>query len=466
MIFLLFGTGDYYNRYRKWFAEETVAALLDNAPEKQNTRIDGIRVRSPEKGVRMSYDMIVILSFYYKAMKRQLLELGVEEGKICHFYDLHRFLRVRRNDPPVSVEDAKRRILLLSQDMTLGGPALALFHAAKVLKAHGYSVLYASMLEGPLRRQIEEAGIPVAVDENLQIGTMRDCGWTNRFALLICNTVNFHVFLSERDAGTPVIWWLHDAPFYYDGVDKELLQRIDRRNLYVVSVGPIPQKAIQTYLPDLKVGQLLYGVSDLCGDGPKCRPAGKLRFVTIGYVTEHKGQDLLLRAVRMLSEEDRKRAEFFLVGQDSSWMARQLKEEAEDLKNVVFTGTVDRQQIDRILSGADVLVCPSRQDSMPTVAAEAMMHWLPCLLSDAVGTARFVRDGEDGLLFASEDADALAKQMKWCIDNRERLSAMGRRARRIYERFFSEEVFEERVLGLLKGVYHGRKVSESRDRIM
>ena len=84
MIFLLFGTGDYYNRYRKWFAEETVAALLDNAPEKQNTRIDGIRVLSPEKGVRMSYDMIVILSFYYKAMKRQLLELGVEEGKICH----------------------------------------------------------------------------------------------------------------------------------------------------------------------------------------------------------------------------------------------------------------------------------------------------------------------------------------------------------------------------------------------
>ena len=423
MIFLLFGTGDYYNRYRKWFAEETVAALLDNAPEKQNTRIDGIRVLSPEKGVRMSYDMIVILSFYYKAMKRQLLELGVEEGKICHFYDLHRFLRVRRNDPPVSVEDAKRR-------------------------------------------QIEEAGIPVAVDENLQIGTMRDCGWTNRFALLICNTVNFHVFLSERDVGTPVIWWLHDAPFYYDGVDKELLRRIDRRNLYVVSVGPIPQKAIQTYLPDLKVGQLLYGVSDLCGDGPKCRPAGKLRFVTIGYVTEHKGQDLLLRAVRMLSEEDRKRAEFFLVGQDSSWMARQLKEEAEDLKNVVFTGTVDRQQIDRILSGADVLVCPSRQDSMPTVAAEAMMHWLPCLLSDAVGTARFVRDGEDGLLFASEDADALAKQMKWCIDNRERLSAMGRRARRIYERFFSEEVFEERVLGLLKGVYLGRKVSENRDWIM
>lgn len=466
MTFLLFGTGDYYNRYRKWFGKEHVSALLDNAPEKQNTRIDGIRVLSPEKGVRMPYDVIVILSFYYKAMKQQLLELGVEEEKICHFYDLHRFLRVRRHDPPIVVEDAEHRILLLSQDMTLGGPALALFHAAKILKEHGYSVLYASMLEGPLRGQLEEEEIPVVVDENLQIGTMRDCGWTQGFALMICNTLNFHVFLSERDTGIPVIWWLHDAPFYYDGVDKELLRGIDRRNLHVVSVGSIPQGAIQRYLPDLKVGQLLYGVSDSCGSGRKNKPAGKIRFVTIGYVTEHKGQDILLRAVGMLSEEYREQAEFYVVGQESSWMAQQLKQQASDLNNVVFTGTVDRHRIDRILGGADVLICPSRQDSMPTVAAEAMMHWLPCLLSDAVGTARFIKDGENGLLFASGDADALADRIKWCIDNRERLPEMGRRARCIYEKYFSVKAFEDSILRLVQDVYHRQERSEYRDRIM
>lgn len=452
MIFLLFGTGDYYNRYRKWFSKENVTALLDNAPEKQNTYIDGIRVLSPEKGTRMSYDMIVILSFYYKAMKQQLLELGVEEAKICHFYDLRKFLRVQRYDPPIAVENAKHRILLLSQDMTLGGPSIALFYAAKILKAHGYSVFYASMLDGPLREQIEKAKIPVVVDENLQIGTMRDCGWTQGFALIICNTINFHVFLSERDTSIPVIWWLHDAPFYYDGVDKALLCEIDRENLRIVSVGPIPQKAIQRYLPDLDVRQLLYGVPDLCENGRKYKPAGKIRFITIGYITEHKGQDILLRAVKMLSEEDRERAEFYLVGQDSSWMAQQLKCEAAELGNIVFTGMVNRQRIDEILSEADVLICPSRQDSMPTVAAEAMMHWLPCLLSDAVGTEQFIKDGENGLLFASENVAALAERIKWCIHNREQLSGMGWKARRVYEKFFSVEAFEKSVLGLLQDV--------------
>lgn len=450
MIFLLFGTGDYYNRYRKWFAKEKVAALLDNDPKKQGIFIDGVRVLSPEEGVRIFYDAIVILSFYYAVMKRQLLELGVEETKIYHFYDMHRLFRLQAYAPPIEMEEAGKKILLLSQDMTLGGPAIALFHAAKILKRYGQSVIYASMLEGPLRRQIEEAEIPVVVDENLQVGTMKDCGWTQEFALVICNTINFHVFLSERDTNTRVIWWLHDAAFYYDGVDKKLLRRIDRKNLQVVSVGPIPRKAIQTYLPDLEVGQLLYGVADLCKDGWEHTATGKMIFVTIGYVTEHKGQDILLRAVRKLSEDDRRQAEFYLVGQDSTWMAQQLKQEFSDLDYVFFTGTVDREQINRILRTADVLVVPSRQDSMPTVAAEAMMHYVPCLFSDAVGTVQYIEDGKDGLLFQNEDVDGLAEQIHWCIENRDRIYVMGWRARHIYEKYFSVEAFAEQLLSLIQ----------------
>lgn len=34
MKFLLFGTGDYYERYKKWFDKEDVLALLDNSDRK------------------------------------------------------------------------------------------------------------------------------------------------------------------------------------------------------------------------------------------------------------------------------------------------------------------------------------------------------------------------------------------------------------------------------------------------
>ena len=51
MKFLLFGTGDYYERYKKWFDKNQVLALLDNSPVKQQTWIDEIQVVSPEQGI-------------------------------------------------------------------------------------------------------------------------------------------------------------------------------------------------------------------------------------------------------------------------------------------------------------------------------------------------------------------------------------------------------------------------------
>lgn len=88
-----------------------------------------------------------------------------------------------------------------------------MFHAAKVLKKRGYAVVYASMLDGPLKPILIENDISVIVDENLQISTMQETVWVSTFSLLICNTLNFHVFLSERDTNIPVVWWLHDSAF-------------------------------------------------------------------------------------------------------------------------------------------------------------------------------------------------------------------------------------------------------------
>ena len=73
MKFLVFGTGEYYQRYKKWIAKEEVVALLDNSPAKQHTVVDGKEVLPPQEGVRREFDAVIIMSFYVKAMKCQLL---------------------------------------------------------------------------------------------------------------------------------------------------------------------------------------------------------------------------------------------------------------------------------------------------------------------------------------------------------------------------------------------------------
>ena len=461
MRLLVFGTGEYYQRFKKWLAKEAIAALIDNSPVKQHTIMDGHEVLSPQEGLAKEYDAVIIMSFHVKAMKKQLIELGADEENIYHFYDLRRLVTLNKQDIAYygipgrePGDDGEKRIALLSTDLALGGTAIALFQMARALKKRGYPVLLASMMDGPLRKQAELYGIPVVIDPNLQLATMRETEWVSGFSLILCNSVGYYIFLTERNLKIPVIWWLHDSSFFYDGVDKEMLRRIPQENLTVLSVGPVPEQVIHETVPELAVGQLLYGVEDCAGSEERkeiCRQeeAKKTCFVTVGHIEERKGQDILLRAVRMLDESAREKAVFYLVGQDTSLLAERLKEQAGDLPGVTVTGPVDREELGRILSRADVMVCPSREDPMPTVAAEAMMYGVPCILSDAVGTAAYIQDG-DGLVFESGNAQELSAKIKWCVEHRDRLGQMGKNARRIYERHFSMDVFEEnlaRVIG-------------------
>ena len=260
MKYILFGTGDYYKRFRHWFKDRDVVAILDNDKSKQGSVLDGYPVISPNDITKYSFDAIVVLSFYIKEMKSQLLELGVSEDKIYHFYDLHDLFEKEQTEA-YGVAIASKSILLLSHDLSLGGPALALFHAAETLKKSGYDVAFASMLDGDLRNRIEDAFIPVIIDHRLQISTMNELTWTQKYDLIICNTINFNVFLSERDNRIPVIWWLHDSSFFYEGIQSERLTNMDMTNMKILSVGPVPQRAMMTYRDDVTIEDLIYGVS-------------------------------------------------------------------------------------------------------------------------------------------------------------------------------------------------------------
>ncbi len=465
MRYLLFGTGEYYKRYRKWFEYEDILALLDNSVEKQNTYIDGIKVLPPEEGIGLPYDRVVILSFFVKEMKHQLLLLGVPEQKIFHFFDMHQLISpcmkmksiqlYKNPERNICSDDQKKRnILLLSQDLELTGPAIALHQAAVFIKKAGYHVLFASMIDGPLKEKIINDGISVVVDVNLQVETMMEVKWIENFKVILCNTVNFHIFLMKRDINIPIIWWLHDPPFFYEGIRKENLEKIDFTNMMVFSVGPFPEKAIKEYLPQIYVRRLLYGVSDARKQNIKDKPYAenknkKICLVTIGYINSIKGQDILIKAMQSIPKKQREKCVLYFVGQNTSPLAKHLIEETNSMPEIKFTGVLSRDRVNEVLENADVLICPSREDAMPTVCGEAMMHGVPCLISDAVGTTEYIQDGINGLIFQSENWEMLSEKILWCIDNKKKLPAIGQEARKVYETYFSKEIFEKNLISII-----------------
>ncbi len=172
----------------------------------------------------------------------------------------------------------------------------------------------------------------------------------------------------------------------------------------------------------------------------------RIHFITIGFVEFHKGQDVLTEAIKALDEAVLAECRFTIVGNKSSMFAQDLERQIKDIPSVEMIGLVDREEIHNLLSSVDVLICPSREDSMPTVCAEAMMHKVPCLVSDAIGTASYIKDGYDGMIFESENVNALRDKIIWCIENTLEVRKMGERSFEIYKHFFSTEAFETNLL--------------------
>ena len=171
-----------------------------------------------------------------------------------------------------------------------------------------------------------------------------------------------------------------------------------------------------------------------------------VKFLIIGYIERRKGQDILVDAIFQLPKDIMNKSAFTFVGQSTSLMAQDLIEKSKCLSNVSIVGAVTRETIHELLDSSDCLICPSREDPMPTVCAEAMMHSVPCLVSDATGIAAYIKDGLNGMLFQSENVSELREKIVWCVENHDRLKEMGKNAYIIYEEHFSMEIFEHKLL--------------------
>jgi glycosyltransferase involved in cell wall biosynthesis len=97
------------------------------------------------------------------------------------------------------------------------------------------------------------------------------------------------------------------------------------------------------------------------------------------------------------------------------------------------------------MARAAFLIVPSTwPESFPMVIVEAFCQGLPVIASRIGALAEIIDDGRTGLLFSTEDADDLAKKVRWAQQHPEELSIMGAYARKVYQEMYSPSVnFEQ-----------------------
>ncbi len=160
-----------------------------------------------------------------------------------------------------------------------------------------------------------------------------------------------------------------------------------------------------------------------------------LEILAIGTLHEVKGQSVLVDAVRELGTRGvAVHARLVGEGTDRPMLESRIARAGLDGR-VELLGTRTRDEIIELFATTDVLVAPSvptrsgKREGIPVVLMEAMSSGVPVVASRLSGIPEIVRDGENGRLFPTGDATALADALVELAADHGLRDRLGRAAR-------------------------------------
>ena len=349
----------------------------------------------------------------------------------------------------------KKKIFILTHELSLTGAPIVLSHGVQILKDAGWQILMVAPSDGVLKQKFLDMEVPVLILEDMD--TNED--WLHMaadFDLILVNTIVPHRQIDQlRDFPVPVIWWLHDARSGYETDLKDVLPDTIGDNIHTYAVSRYAESAVNDYRPQYPTQLLLYGLKDeaarvIANPKPIENAHGKKVFISIGTIVPRKGQDILVKAIRNLPETVREDCLFLFIGKPvNKDMLKQVKElEAEFPESVRQINSVPHEEVFHLFRQATAVICSSRDDPLPTFMAETMMVSGVCICSENTGTAPAITHGKNGFIYHNDDPLELA-QCICQVSEAGDLSTVRTEARKLFEEVFSLEVFQKNLLRIV-----------------
>lgn len=178
----------------------------------------------------------------------------------------------------------------------------------------------------------------------------------------------------------------------------------------------------------------------------------KLNIVFLGYIGERKGTFDLLKAVKILKDNN---VDFYLRigGNGEIDKCIQLIKKLELQEYVKVYGWIGQEEKDNILEISDVLVLPSYYESFGIVILEAMAKRLPVICGDGGYSKEIISEGYDGYVIKSGDIENISQVLISCCD-KDLLKKMGNIG---YEKvifYYSEKKIMRKVMNIYKAILY------------
>lgn len=154
-------------------------------------------------------------------------------------------------------------------------------------------------------------------------------------------------------------------------------------------------------------------------------------FIYVGRLWWGKGLDYLVDAFARVQTKCAEEVSLLLVGDGPEEGRLRDRCRAKGIRNVVFAGFRQKQDLPGYYAISDVFVFPTLGDPYGLVVDEAMACSLPVVSTSAAGEIRDrIEDGINGYIVPPEDSNALALRMLELAENEQLRSEMGRTSSR------------------------------------
>lgn len=148
-------------------------------------------------------------------------------------------------------------------------------------------------------------------------------------------------------------------------------------------------------------------------EGSTKEPRDEIIVLQVGRIVVQKGLDVAVEALSLLDDLP---VRLIFVGSGGfDGQTREIAAARGVADRVEFLGQLKGVELRKAFEQADIVIAPSRFESFGLTVAEALALGKVVIGANVGGIRDQIRDGENGLLFESGNADDLAKKIRWAI---------------------------------------------------
>ena len=260
--------------------------------------------------------------------------------------------------------------------------------------------------------------------------------WFYRYAYFLSVLTGIPLFTSNYELGL----WKKKRHLFFDSlvfrrakVNIAISRAILEKDKSLVPPGRIHQEKFKLIYPIINEAPLKnLGTYDRDGIRKKLAITNNRPILTvIGRIERLKGHRIALDALERVNADGPK-ANLLLVGA----MQDPLILREPDLRRDYIKYVNYYEPIEEIWAVSDLFLIPSLSEGTPLVLVEYLALGKPVIASDISGNGELIRDGWNGYLFKTGDADDLAKKIESVLESGS-LPAIRANAREFYLRNLS-----------------------------